>query len=94
MEDEKSTCRPQKLSEPSRRGVTSALLANQRQTFVDITNQYGFDVQHWTVRKALHDIGFYNRVAQKKPFFSDAHKRKGFEFASKHQIGLVRSGRR
>ena len=42
-------------------------------------------MSRWTIRKALHESDFYNRVAQKKPFLNDAHKRKRFEFASEHQ---------
>ena len=66
--------------------MTHALLANRRQILANITNQFGFDVNHWIIRKALHESGFYNKV-QKKPFLNDAHKRKRSEFE-------VRSGRR
>ena len=61
------------------------LLTNQRQTLTDITNQSSLDVSRWIVRNALYESGFYNQVAQKKPFLSDAHKRKRFEFAFEHQ---------
>ena len=43
------------------------------QILADITNQSGFDVSCWAIRKALHESGFYNKVAQKKPLLSDAH---------------------
>ena len=46
VEGKKSTGHPQKLSNCSRRVVTYALVVNQRQTLVNITNQYGFDVNH------------------------------------------------
>ena len=76
IEGPKSTGRPQNLSELNCRVVMRALLANRRQTLADITNQSGVDMSRWIVRKALDESGFYNRVAQKKPFFTDAHKHK------------------
>ena len=85
VEGEKLTDHLQKLLECSRRVMTCALVANQRKSLVDNTNQSGFDVSRWTIRKGLHESGFYNKVAQKKPFLSDAHKRKRFEFTSMHQ---------
>ena len=85
VEGPKSTGHPQKLSERSCRIVTCAFLTNCRQTLIDITNQFGLDVNTWCGRNALHLSGFYNRVAQKKPFLSNAHKCKRFEFAFAHQ---------
>ena len=85
VEGLKLTGRPRKLSERSCRIVMHALLTNRRQTLTDITNQSSLDVSMWCVRNALHESGFYNRVAQKKPFLTDAHKRKRFEFAFAHR---------
>ena len=65
--------------------MTRALLTNRRQTLTNITNQSGLDVSTWCVRNTLHESGFYNRVAQKKPFLNDAYKCKRFEFAFVHQ---------
>ena len=65
--------------------MTRALLTNRRQTLTNITNQFGVDVSRWCVKNALNDSGFYNRVAQKKPFLTDAHKSKRFEFAFVHR---------
>ena len=65
--------------------MTRALLTNCKQILTDITNQSGLDVSRWCVRNALHESGFYNRVAQKKPFLTDAHKCKRFEFAFVHR---------
>ena len=33
----------------------------------------------------MHEVGFYKRIAKKKPFLSDAQRCKNFEFASEHQ---------
>jgi hypothetical protein len=52
---------------------------------VDITNRSGVNVSASTVRKALHDVGFYKCTAQKKPFLSDTHRTKRLEFARKHR---------
>ena len=85
LEGEKLISLSQKISEHSCRVVKCALIAHQTQTLANITNQFGFDVSHWTVRKALNETGFYNRVAQKKPFLNHAHKGKRFEFALERQ---------
>ena len=84
VEGPKLTGRPRKLLERSCGIVTRALLTNRRQTLTDITNQSSLDVSTWCVRNALYESGFYNQVAQKKPFLTDAHKRKRFEFAFVH----------
>ena len=39
----------------------------------------------WCIKNALHESRFYNQVAQKKPFSTDAHKHKRFEFAFAHR---------
>jgi predicted transcriptional regulator len=85
VEGQKSIGRPWKLSECSIRVVTHTLVTNHKQTLVDITNRSGFDVSTSIVRKALHEVGFYNLVAQKKPFLSDAHRRRRLEFATQHR---------
>ena len=85
VEEPKSNGRPRKLSERSCRIMTCALLTNRRQILTNITNQSGLDVSRWCVRNALHESGFYNRVAQKKPFLTDAHKPKRLGFAFAHR---------
>ena len=85
VEGEKSSGRPRKLSERSVRVVQRTLVADRRQTLADITNKSGFDAGCSTIRKALHEVGFYNRIAAKKPFLSDAHRRRRLGFASKHR---------
>jgi hypothetical protein len=52
---------------------------------VDITNRSGVNVSASTVRKALHDVGFYSRIAQKKPFLFDTHRARRLDFAREHQ---------
>jgi hypothetical protein len=37
------------------------------------------------VKKALHDVGFYSSIAQKKPFLYDKHRARRLEFAKEHQ---------
>jgi hypothetical protein len=85
VEGQKSIGRPRKLSERSIRVVTRALAIDCRQILADITNRSGFDGSTSIVRKALHDVGFYNQVAQKKPFLSDAHRCRRLEFAIQHR---------
>jgi hypothetical protein len=63
VEGQKSRWRPWKLSERSIKIVTRALATDCKQTLVDITNRSGFYVSTSNVRKDLHEVGFYNRVA-------------------------------
>jgi transposase len=88
MEGQKSTNCPRKLSERSIGVVTCALATDHRQTLVDITNHSGFYVSTSIVRKALHEVGFYNSITQKKPFLSDAHRRRRLEFATTSKMNL------
>ena len=95
FEGQKSTGRPQKLLERSIRIVTRALATNHSQTLEDITNRKqileditncsGFGVSTSTIRIALHNVGFHNRVAAKKPFLNDAHRSRRLQFAKHHQ---------
>ena len=60
VEGQKSVGRPRKLSKRSIRIVTRALAIDRRQILADITNCSVFDGSTSIVRKALHDVGFYN----------------------------------
>ena len=62
MKGEKFVDHPQKLVEQIHEVVMLALVADQRQTLVNMANHYGFDVSHWTIRNALKEIDIYNRV--------------------------------
>jgi hypothetical protein len=84
VEHPKSTGCRQKLSEISVRVITHELVQDRRQILADITSRSGFNVSASTVRKALHDVGFYSRIAQKTPFLSDTHRTKRLEFAREH----------
>jgi hypothetical protein len=89
VEHPKSTRRPQKLSEKSVRIITCELVQDRRQTLVDITNRSGINVSASIVRKALHDISFYSRIAQKKPFLFDTHRVRNLEFAREHRTWTI-----
>jgi transposase len=80
VEHPKSTGHPQKLLERSVRVITHVLVHDQRQTLVDITNISGVNVSASIVRKALHDVGFYSPIAQKKTFLFDTHRARRLEF--------------
>jgi transposase len=58
---------------------------DQRQTLVDIINRSGINVSASTVRKALHDVGFYSHIAKKKSFLFDTHRAKRLEFVREHR---------
>jgi hypothetical protein len=51
-------------------------MQDRQQTLVEITNRSDVNVSASIVRKALNDVGFYNRIAQKKPFLSNTHRAK------------------
>jgi hypothetical protein len=57
---------------------------DKKKTLVDITNRSGVNVSVSIVRKALHDVGIYNRIIQKKSLF-DTHRGRRLEFAREHQ---------
>jgi hypothetical protein len=63
VEHPESIGRLQKLFEKSARIMPCELVQDQRQTLVDITNKSGMNVSASTVRKALHGVGFYSRIA-------------------------------
>ena len=63
MEGKKSTNSGQKMLKRTCRVVMYALVANKRQIVVDITNQSSYDESNWIVRKVLHEVGFYNKIA-------------------------------
>jgi transposase len=84
VEHPKSIGRPKKLSKKSIGIITRELAQNRRQILADITNRSGFNVSGSTVKKVLHDVGFYSSNAQKKPFLSNTHKTRRLEFAREH----------
>jgi hypothetical protein len=58
-----------KLLKKSVRIITCELVEDQKQILVDIKNRSGFNVSTSTVRKALHDVGFYNLLPKRSPFY-------------------------
>ena len=65
--------------------MTRTLKTDRRQILADFTNHCGLNVSTLIIRQALHQVGFYNRVAQKKPFLSDVHRRRRLKFALQHR---------
>jgi hypothetical protein len=61
---------------------------------VDITNRSGVNVSASTTRKALHDVGFYSCIAQKKPFLSNIDRAKRLEFTREHQKWTIEDWKR
>jgi transposase len=90
MKHPKLTGHPQKLSKSSVRVIAREVVQDQRKTLVDITNRSGVNVSTLTMRKALHDVGFYSHIAQKKPFLSDIHRARRLEFAREHQKWTIK----
>jgi hypothetical protein len=94
VEHPKSTKRLQKLSKKNVRVITLELVQDQRQTLVDIINRIGFSVSASTIRKALHDVRFYNRIAQKSPSCLTHIELEGFSLQESIKSRQLRIGRR
>ena len=84
VEGQKSIGHLWKLLKCSIRILMRTMAIDCKQILVDITNCIGFDVSTSIIRKALHEVGFYNQLAQKKPFLNDAHRCRRLEFATQH----------
>jgi hypothetical protein len=69
-------------------------MQDRQQTLVEITNRSDVNVSASIVRKALNDVGFYNRIAQKKPFLSNTHRAKRLEFAREHRKWTIEDWKR
>ncbi|CEP11160.1 hypothetical protein [Parasitella parasitica] len=84
VEPRKPRGRPSKLSARSKRQLVAYTKKNRRATLSDIANESTDLVSKSTVRRALHEGGVNNRVAQLKPFLSQKHITQRKIFAGEH----------
>lgn len=89
VESPKSPGAPKKLSERDVRILTRTLTQDRRQPLADIAASCALKVSGSTIRTALHEAGFYSRVAAKKPFLSDRHIAGRLAFAKAHRSWTV-----
>jgi transposase len=94
VENPKSTGRPQKLSKRSVRIITHELVQDQRPTLVDITNRSGINVSTLTMKKALYNVGFYSRIAQKNPYCLTYIELEGLSLQESTKSGQLKIRRR
>jgi transposase len=83
----KSPGRPRKLTNRNMRHLERVLHDDRRIPLMEITNQMAdiAKVSCRTVRNALNDLGYRNRVAAKKPFLIKKHKVDRLAFAKQHR---------
>ena len=62
---------------------------NRRATLAELAAFLPKAVSVCTVRRALHKMGYRNRVAQKKPFLSIIHRKRRLDFAKKYKSWTV-----
>jgi len=75
---------PCKTSNQDLREIKSALIANQKSKLSKVRDTLTAQISTRTLRKQIHDLGFNNRVAVKKPYVNDIQRRKRIEFAQTH----------
>lgn len=83
----KSPGRPRKLTYRNMRHLERMLDDDRRLPLMEITNKMTdiAKVSCRTVRNALNDLGYRNRVAAKKPFLSEKHKAERLVFARQYR---------
>ena len=69
----KGSGRPKKLSPRTLRILRREVIFNRRATLAELTASLPVRVHPSTVRRALHNMGFRNRVAVRKPFLTSLH---------------------
>ncbi|CEP18926.1 hypothetical protein [Parasitella parasitica] len=84
VEPRKPRGRPSKLSARGKRQLVAYTKKNRQATLSDIADESTDLVSKSTVRRALHEAGVNNRVAQLKPFVSQKHITQRKIFAGEH----------
>ena len=90
-EDTPRSGRPSKLNDRAIRHLNYTLEGNRQQTLSDITTSINSaltsPVHPRTVRRALHSqLNMHSRVAAKKPFLKDTHKKARLAWARTHRL--------
>uniref|UniRef100_A0A8L0DPU9 Transposase Tc1-like domain-containing protein n=1 Tax=Oncorhynchus mykiss TaxID=8022 RepID=A0A8L0DPU9_ONCMY len=79
--------RPSKLSAHTRRGLIRDAAKRPMITLDELqrsTAEVGDSVHRTTISRILHKSGLYGRVARRKPFLKDIHKKCCLKFATSH----------
>jgi transposase len=81
--------RPTLFKERDQRALKRTLLSNRRAPLAEIKNCMPTQISITTLRKEIHKLDFWNRVAPKKPFLSQKHKADRLRFALAHEHWTV-----
>ena len=79
--------RPSKLSSRTRRKLIRDAAKRPMITLDELqrsTAEVGESVHRTTISRTLHKSGLYGRVARRKPFLKDIHKKSRLKFATSH----------
>lgn len=72
--------RPKSLSERDLRQLKRTTLKNRHAPLKEIAENLTNTISETTARRYLHDIGYYSRVASRKPFISVSNQKKRFKW--------------
>lgn len=85
IESKLQTGRPKKLSAREEKQIVRKVVKNPRisapKLKTEVLKETGKEVHEQTIRRILKNSGYNGRVARKKPFISEANKRKRLKFA-------------
>ena len=85
----KRSGRPKKLQEIDRRVLKYEIVKNCRIPLAELASSLPIPVSMNTIQKEVHDLGFGNRIAKKKPFLNERHKKLRLAFAKEHKHWTV-----
>ncbi len=77
--------RPAILSTRDKRAIKRTAVASRCAPLAAITASSPAPISKSTVRRALHQMGFFNRVAQKKPYLCPKHMADRLHFARRYR---------
>jgi transposase len=83
-ERKRGSGRPRKLTESDQRLLRRVTLNERRATLDQITVMCGLNVSCHTIRRRLHGMGIFSRVAKRKPFVSSLQQARRLAFARQH----------
>ena len=91
------TGRPKKLTEADKRQIVLHIRRDSKTRWLSL-HQLIKDLQlnalEKTVRNALHDFGYYHKVAKRRPFLKNRDRKCRLQYAKKHKHWTVDDWRR
>lgn len=84
LERKQGSGRPAKFDERGARHLISVILKDRRLSLHEIIASIPEEASISTVKKVLHEEGYFNRVARRKPYLSNSHVARRLKFAKEH----------